>query len=117
MSLLRIPTGKEGKEIAELEILLDGGPLAVAGVWDWLRKQRVAGLYAIYHKKTGIKLGPFYASVNKAHQDMKLLAKLVPLTFWDQPIEWLRRQKGVQDWIDKELGKPEDLIGGEWDES
>jgi hypothetical protein len=98
-----------------LDILLDGGALCVAGVWDFERKQRVAGLYAIYHKKTGGKLGPYYASVNKAHLDMKRTLKHLPATFWDQPLEWVQRQKGVQDWIDKELGKPGDLVGGEWE--
>ena len=107
--------GPSCTEHAELEILVDGGALCVAGVWSFDEKQRVAGLYAIYHKESGRKLGPYYASIPRAQADLKRAMKQVPASFWAQPITWIVRQKTYFDWIDKELGKAGDLIGGEWD--
>lgn len=106
-----------GKDrIAETEILLDGGPLCVASVWDWDNNERVNGLFFVYLKRgcSGIAFGPFYASISLAGRDMKKALKHFPAGFWRQPLDWYGRQKAFQEWVDKNMGKPGALVGAEW---
>ena len=95
----------------EREILLDGGPLAVIGVW---RENgiRIPSLYKIVHKDSGLFLGPYYASIPLAEKALKQVLTLPNI--WDQPLLWVSRQKWLAEWIDKNLGKPGALVGGEW---
>jgi hypothetical protein len=105
--------GQDG-EVAELEVLVDGGPLCVAGVWDWGRKRLAQGLYRIYFKRFAIHFGPFYANLSTAERDMRKALKIQP-GLWDtQDIGWYARQKWLHQWIEKNLGKAEWLIGGVW---
>lgn len=104
----------EGGEVAELDVLVDGGPLCVAGVWDWHRKRLATGLYRIYFRRFGIHFGPYYANLTSAERDMKKALKIQP-GFWDtQEIGWYERQKWLHQWIEKNLGKSDWLIGGVW---
>lgn len=102
--------------MAETEILLDGGPLCVAAVWDWEDNRRVNGLYFVHLKRgcNAIPFGPFYASIPLAGRHMKKALKEFPAGFWRQPLDWYARQKGFQEWVAKNMGKPGDLIGAEW---
>lgn len=104
--------GRTG-EIARLEVLLDGGPLCIAGVWRWGEGTRVTGLYRIYHRRSGFTLGPFYASISLAEKGMKKALSL-GRGFWEQPLGWYPRQAWFGEWIDKNLGKYDDLVGGIW---
>ncbi len=98
-----------------LEILMDGGPLCVAPVWNWEKKEKVHGLFFIYMKRFGLHFGPFYAGIDLATKDMKKALKAFPQAgFWEQPLEWYQRQTAFHDWIVKNMGRPEDLVGGRW---
>lgn len=104
--------GPEG-QVKEMEILLDGGPLCIANIWDFERKRMVLNLFWIYFKTHGIHFGPFYASLSLAERDMKKALK-IQSGMWDQGLEWLARQAWLQEWIDKNMGNPDYLIGGVW---
>lgn len=95
-------------------IIVDGGPLCVARAFDHWKNEPVEGLYWIYLKKHGAHFGPFFADLILAEKAMKKILKEFKPTFFDQPLEWIRRQTGLRDWMDKNIGKSQDLIGGEW---
>lgn len=102
-------------EVAELEILVDNGPLCVAAVWDWEKKEKVRGLYFVYFKSHGLHFGPFYADIGLAATAMRKALKAFPQPdFWKQNLEWYQRQTAFHQWIEKNMGKPKDLIGGQW---
>jgi len=103
----------EGKAV-ELVILMDGGPLCVGRVYDPSTNDIVKELYWIYVKKCGAHLGPFFADIHLAFKAMRKIVKRFGVPFFEQPLDWLRRQKDAAVWIEKSIGKPEDLIGGEW---
>ncbi len=115
---------KEGKvffstraehEVAEIEILVDGGPLCVAPVWDWDKNERLQGLFFVYFKSHGLHFGPFYADIGLASIAMRKALKAFPQPdFWKQTLDWYKRQTAFQGWIEKNMGKPKDLVGGEW---
>lgn len=44
----------------------------------------------------------------------KILKEFDKPGFWEQSLEWYSRQEAMRKWIDENVGKPEDLIGGEW---
>lgn len=78
-------------------------------------KEKVRGLFFIYFKRWGLHFGPFYAGIDLASKDMRKVLKAFPeCGFWNQSLEWYRRQKAFHEWIEKNMGKSEDLIGGEW---
>lgn len=99
-----------------MEILVKDGPLCVSGVWDWEAKRRVHGLFVVYliRSHMGIRFGPYYASLSLAERDMKKALKEYPMGFWEQPLEWYGRQEGFMAWVDKNMGRPDYLIGGVW---
>lgn len=101
-------------QVAELEILVDGGALCVAAVWNWSEDRRASGLYFVYFKRFGLRFGPYYADIGLAAKDMKKVLKAFPNGFWDQDLEWYRRQESFHRWIERNMGKAEDLIGGQW---
>lgn len=103
-------------QTAEIDILVEKSPLCVAGVWNWTENRREHGLWFIYLKRDGkgIRFGPFYAAFELASRDMNKVFKAFPKGFWDQPIEWMGRQKSFQDWVEKNIGRHEELIGGTW---
>ena len=96
-----------------LEILLDGGPLCVANAWDWNENRIRRDLFRVYHKKIGIAIGPFYAAITLAEAGMKKAVKLGK-HHWEEDVHWFVQQKWLHKWIDEQLGKPEDLVGGTW---
>ena len=51
----------ETRQTAEIPVLVDGGPLCVAGIWNWKERCHYAGLYKIYHKRSTARGGPIYA--------------------------------------------------------
>lgn len=106
--------GPDLEQVAHLDILVDGGDLCVAGVWNWHRDVREHGLYFVYLKKLGLHFGPFYADLLLADKDMKKALKKYPRGFWGQPLEWYQHQKAFQEWVEKNMGKRDDLIGGTW---
>lgn len=102
-------------EVAKIEVLVAGGPLCVGPVWSWVEKEKAQGLYFIYFKRHGLPFGPFYADIMLAEKGMKKVLKAFPQAgFWGQSLEWYGRQTAFHEWIDKNLGKPGDLMGGEW---
>lgn len=98
----------------EMTILMDGGPLCVSHVYDHFNKKSVDGLYWIYIKKHGAHFGPFFAEITLAHKAIKKILKEFKPVFFEQPLAWIRRQTVLKDWMEKNVGKSEDLIGAEW---
>jgi len=96
-----------------LDILVDGGPLCIAVAYDWEAGRERRDLYHIYHKRIGISIGPFYAAITLADNAMKKAIKLGK-HLWENDHEWLVTQKWLHKWIDEQLGKPGDLVGGIW---
>lgn len=99
----------------EMPILVDGGPLCVAGIWNWLEKCTVQGLYFIYHKTSGFPFGPYFASIPLAEKSMKKALQDIPKDIWNHPAEWYGAQQWLGKYIEEHLGKPMDLVGGEWE--
>jgi len=102
-------------ESAELTVMVDGGPLCIAGIWNWKDKCTIPGLYKIYHKKSTAHLGPFYASILLAEQGMKKALREVPKDIWCHDAEWYGGQGWITKWIDEHLGLPMDIVGGVWE--
>ncbi len=103
-------------ETVGLDILMADGPLCVAPVWNWEKKAKVPGLYFVYMKRFGLHFGPYYAGIDLATKDMKRALKAFPQAgFWEQPLEWYARQTAFHDWIKRNMGRPDDLIGGRWE--
>jgi hypothetical protein len=98
---------------AEIEILLPLGPLSIAGAWDWGRERRAPGLFRIYHTQSGLPIGPYYAEMTLAEKGARKALSLGE-AFWKEKASWYANQKWLRDWLDKNLGKPEYLIGGQW---
>lgn len=96
-----------------LDILLDGGPLCIAPAWDWEENRIRRDLFRIYHKRIGMAIGPFYATIPLADQGMKKAVKLGK-HFWETDYRWLADAKWLHKWVDDQLGKPGDLVGGTW---
>lgn len=105
---------KSGRK-AELPILVDGGPLFVAGIWNWSTGYTVPGLYLIYHKVSCSPFGPYFASIILAERGMRLALKEIPKDIWGHEPQWYDGQTWIGKWINENLGKPMDLIGGEWE--
>lgn len=107
--------GPEHGQTAELEILVDDGPLCVAGVWNWAKKEKVQGLHFVYFKRLGLHFGPYYAGISLAAKDMRKALKAFPeRDFWTQSLDWYRRQAAFHRWVEKNMGRPGDLVGGRW---
>ena len=96
-----------------IEILFDGGPLVVARAWDWSENKERRDLFRIYQKKVGFSIGPCYTSIPLAEAGMKKAVKL-GRHLWEGDVHWFSQQKWLHKWIDEQLGKPGDLVGGEW---
>lgn len=103
----------DGKPV-ELVVLMGLGPLCVGRVYDHLKKELVVGLYWIYLKKHGAHMGPFFTDIHLAYKAMKKILKHFGENFFDQPLDWIRRQEAARVWVDKNIGGIQDLIGGEW---
>lgn len=112
--LFEVPDPQTAGETVGLDILVDGGPLVIAGVWDWSRGRRNPGLYKIYIRRFGASVGPFYAGLQLAERGMKKALGLQPGLWVGQPAEWYLRQTWLHQWVNRELGKAEDLVGGQW---
>jgi hypothetical protein len=100
-------------ERPRLDILLDGGPLCIAPAWDWNESYVRRDLFRIYHKRIGIPIGPCYTTITLADQGMKKAIKLGK-HHWENDAHWLAEAKWLHKWIDEQLGKPGDLVGGSW---
>lgn len=98
----------------EMVIVADGGPLCVGRVYDHVAGKMVVGLYWIYLKRHGAHFGPFFTDIVLAERAMKKILKQFAPKFFEQPLEWIRRQAALKEWIEKNIGRSEDLIGGEW---
>lgn len=105
------PSG--GKPV-EMDILMDGDPLAVAHAVEWETLKPRTDLYRIYVKRIGVSFGPFYTSPGLAFKGLRHVLKGFPKAIWTEKAEWYANQKWLLDWIEKNLGKTNDLIGGEW---
>lgn len=103
----------DGKPV-ELEVLAASGPLCVARMYDHHNRELRPDLYWIYIRAHGAHLGPYYADIPVAQRAMQKILKQVGPRFFEQPLAWIRRQHSVREWLEKNIGKPEDLIGGEW---
>jgi hypothetical protein len=98
----------------ELVVMVNGGPLCVGRVFDNRTREIVKGLYWVYLKRHGAHFGPFFAEISLADRAMRNILKQFKAALFEQPLAWIRRQTIVQEWVDKNIGKSEDLIGGEW---
>lgn len=107
--------GLEFDETNEVEILVDGGPLVIANAWNWGKRSRRADLYRIYHKRSGLPIGPHYAAITLAQQGLKA-AMGIPnaKAIWAEDVAYFNANRWVRTWVLKELGKSMDLIGGSW---
>lgn len=103
----------EGRPV-ELVILMRDGPLCVGRVYDHGTKEVVEGLYWIYLIKHGAKFGPFFADIHLAFKAMRKILKHFGAATFEQPLEWIRRQTAMGQWVTKNIGAPVDLIGGTW---
>lgn len=103
----------EGRPV-EMVIISDGGPLCVGRVFNHWTREMMTGLYWIYLKRHGAHFGPFFAEITLADRAMKKILKQFGKTFFEQPLAWIRRQEALKEWIWKNIGKSEDLIGAEW---
>lgn len=101
-----------GHDRPKLEVLVDGGPLCVAHAYDWTDSRERRDLFRIYHKKLGMSMGPFYASLTLAAAGMKKAIKLGK-HIWEDA-HHLVEEKWIHKWIDEQLGKAGDLVGGHW---
>lgn len=106
--------GPPKRSPVEMVVLMGHGPLCVARVYDHLKGELVVGLYWIYIMKHGAHIGPFFADIHLAYKAMKKIMKHFGENFFDQPLDWIRRQEAARVWMDKNVGKLEDLIGAEW---
>lgn len=98
----------------ELAIIVDGRALCVGRVYDQVKAEVRVGLYWIYIKNQGARFGPFFADIVLAERAMKKILKRFGQTFFEQPLSWIRRQDCLKEWVDKNIGTSNDLIGGEW---
>lgn len=103
----------EGRPV-ELVIISDGGPLAVARVYNHNTRKVVDGLFWIYHKLHSCTIGPYFPDIVLADRAMKKILKHYSKMFFEQPIAWLARQIAFKTWVDKNIGEPGDLFGGQW---
>lgn len=102
-------------EVAEAEILVDGGPLCVGPAWDFSHGVRRNGLYFIYQKKLGFRIGPFYPHIPFAAGGMKKALEFGKHKhLWTQDLAWYQENLWIQKWLDENLGKHEELFGGRW---
>ncbi len=90
------------------------GPLCVGRVYDHVNGKVVNELYWIYVHGHGATFGPFFAEIPLAIAAMGKILKEFKPTVFAQPIEWIRRQVAMQEWLEKNIGKSKDLIGAEW---
>ena len=107
--------GATPSQTKELPILVDGGPLCIAGIRNWSQRLTIEGLYFIYHKVSGFPFGPYFASITLAEKAMKKALKEIPKDIWSHDPEWYGSETWLGKWIHENLGKPMDLIGGEWE--
>lgn len=104
------PTG----DPVEMDLLSMNGPLCSSYAFNHQKRKVVKDLYLIYVKDRGAVIGPFFAEITLADHAMKKILKQFNALTFSQPLEWLRRQNAMGDWINKNIGKPGDLIGAEW---
>lgn len=104
------PDGKP----AELTVMWAAGPLCVGRVFDHGNRKEVEGLYWIYLRKHGAKIGPFFADIVLAAAATKKMLKHFGPAPFEQPLPWIARQSAIKEWIERNIGKAEDLIGAEW---
>lgn len=86
----------------------------MASVWNWKENLKVQGLYFVYFKRFGLRFGPYYAAIGLAERDMRKALKEFPAGFWEQGLEWYRRQNSFHQWIEKNMGRGDFLVGGQW---
>lgn len=99
----------------DVSVLLDKKHLCICPAWQPSMNRAVPGLYIIYFKRFAMKIGPYYAELLSAERDLNKLMKEFPQDqFWEQKLEWYQNQGKLHDWVDKNLGRPEYLIGGIW---
>lgn len=103
----------DGKPV-ELPILAASGPLCVARMYNHLERELRSDLFWIYIRTHGAHLGPYYADIPVAQRAMQKILKQAGPRFFEQPLAWIRRQETFRIWLEKTIGKPEELIGGEW---
>jgi hypothetical protein len=100
-------------QCAELPVLADGGPLCVAPVFSWVENRRYQGLYFIYQKVCGVRIGPYYPHIPFAVKGMKTALGL-GRHVWENGLSWYEENRWVGAWVAKHLGGPHELRGGQW---
>lgn len=103
----------EGASV-ELEAVQVRGPLSIARVFDYRKRRLEVGLYWIYLNRHGAQMGPFFAEIALAERSIAKILKEFGASTFEQPLQWIRRQSALRDWIVTNVGKSADLIGGEW---
>lgn len=105
--------GPKQGQVAELEILADGGPLCVAPVFNWIENKRYQGLYFIYQKQCGVRIGPWYPHIPFAVAGMRKALSLGKHV-WKNAVSWYEDNRWVGKWVGENLGGPHELFGGQW---
>lgn len=100
-------------QVAEVEILVDGGPLCVAGAYAFRDNRCMPGLYFIYQKRIGLRFGPFYPHIPFAQKGMKKMLNLGK-QHWEHELAWYQENRWLQKWMDENVGKHMELSGGQW---
>lgn len=114
MSLLFI-RGIDLYDTRELEILVDGEGLCVANAWNWGSNHKRPELFRIYHKRTGLPVGPHYVSLTLADHALRSLLKIPNAKqVWSEDLAFFHANRWVKAWVDQNIGRAGDLVGGEW---
>lgn len=108
-----IVRGPEQGQVAEVPILVDGGPLCVAGAYSFRHNRCERGLYFIYQKSIGLRFGPFYPHIPFADKGMKKMLALGK-HHWEHELAWYVENQWLKKWVDENIGKNMDLSGGQW---
>jgi len=103
----------EGRPV-EMVIISNADPLVVARAYNHNTKQIIAGLFWIYHIQHSRTIGPYFPDIVLADRAMRKILKHFGKPFFQQPLEFLQRQTGFKAWVDKNIGEPGDLFGGQW---
>lgn len=106
--------GIDPLDAVEVEVLVDAGALCVAQAVKWMERERWPGLFRVYHKKSGLPLGPYYAALLLADEAMRKALKIPGVKIWENDVPFFTQNRWIKTWVEANLGKNGDLVGGTW---
>lgn len=98
----------------ELVCIVDAGPLCVGRAYDHMKKETVGPLHWIYLKRQGARIGPWFWEFSLAERAIRKMLKQFGKAFFEQPLEWIRRQEELRIWMERNVGNAGDAVGFEW---